>query len=69
MAGFGLKAAVDFSQKLQHERADFVQSKCLDPRHALWRDDEPIICANGYSRSLVVGRASGTKNQMTFAKP
>jgi hypothetical protein len=35
MASFGLTTAADFLRKLRHERADFVQSECLDPRHAL----------------------------------
>jgi len=35
MASFGLTTAADFLRKLRHERADFVQSECLNPRHAL----------------------------------
>ena len=35
MSSFGLNTALDFFQKLRQERADFIQSGCLDPRHAL----------------------------------
>jgi hypothetical protein len=35
MASFGLSSAADFLQKLREERADFVHSNCLDPRHAV----------------------------------
>jgi hypothetical protein len=35
MSSFGLNTAADFLQKLRHEKADFIQSDCLDPRHAL----------------------------------
>jgi hypothetical protein len=35
MSSFGLNSAADFLQKLRQERADFIQSSCLDPRHAL----------------------------------
>jgi hypothetical protein len=34
-SSFGLNTASDFLQKLREERADFVHSKCLDPRHAV----------------------------------
>lgn len=35
MASFGLNTAADFLQKLREERADFVHSNCLSPRHAV----------------------------------
>jgi len=35
MSSFGLNSAADFLQKLRHERADFIQSNCVDARHAL----------------------------------
>jgi hypothetical protein len=35
MSSFGLNTAADFLQKLRYERADFIQSDCLDSRHAL----------------------------------
>jgi hypothetical protein len=35
MSSFGLETPADFLQKLREERADFVRSNCLDPRHGL----------------------------------
>ena len=35
MSSFGLNTAADLLQKLRHERADFIQSNCIDQRHAL----------------------------------
>jgi len=35
MSSFGLNTAADLLQKLRHERAEFIQSNCIDQRHAL----------------------------------